>query len=112
MSDVVIGDLNINIQDANSVGEKQLQRLGDQIGKKPVLNEITHQNLSQPDHILLGKDFGLPFYATSYKNMYSDHNSISFRFANSEAEKLLPSLKQQLEENYVRSKYDSAGDQV
>ena len=67
MSDVVIGDLKINIQDANSVGEKLLQRLGDQIGKKPVLNEITHQNLSQPDHIPLDKDFCLPFYATSYK---------------------------------------------
>ena len=75
-----------------------------------MLNEITHQNLSQPDHILLGKDFGLPFYATSYKNMYSDHNSISFRFANSETEKLLPSLKQQVQENYVRRECDSAGD--
>ena len=75
MSNVVIGDLNINTQDANFDEEKQLQRLGDQIGKKPVLNEITHQNLSQPDHILLGKDFGLPFYATSYKNMYRDHKS-------------------------------------
>ena len=39
-------------------------------------------HVSSLDHILIRKDFGQKFKCSSFKNIYSDHSSINFRYIN------------------------------
>ena len=86
LSSVVMGDLNINTRDAHGVGIRCLKNLAENTSKKSVLDEPTHQQFGQPDHVLIDKDFPFSYYATSFKNLYSDHNSITFRMSELEVE--------------------------
>ena len=92
-SDLVMGDLNINTMDERGTGSKRLSKIADEAFKQSVLKEPTHQRFSQPDHILLQKYFFNKFLASTYKNLYSDHNSITFRTTNMRDAELIQGAK-------------------
>ena len=80
-SDLVIGDLNINSLNEGGSGLRKMMQVAEEAGMTSVLEEMTSNRCSQPDHILLKNDFSSKYVAASYKNLYSDHKSITFRKA-------------------------------
>jgi len=60
-SDVVMGDLNINVRDAEGFGKKTMDSLMQNTSKIAALDDVTFDRYSQPDHILVDKSFQYPY---------------------------------------------------
>ena len=60
-SDVTMGDFNINVRDAEGFGKKKLDRLCQTTSKMAVLDNVTYDRYSQPDHVLVDKNFPYPY---------------------------------------------------
>mgnify|MGYP000247314090 FL=1 len=59
-SDIVMGDLNINIRDPG-FGKKTMDSLMQNTSKIAALDDVTFDRYSQPDHILVDKSFQYPY---------------------------------------------------
>ena len=74
--DCIIGDLNLN--PAIHEDKSKLLKICES-GKFLALNELTHVNGNQLEHVILDKEMIGRFFSTSYVNFASDHKSIVIR---------------------------------
>ena len=75
----IMGDFNIRYEVGGEI-PKRFSEMCDVLDVKNTFNSTTHNGGGQLDYVLIPKSFPFKFYASSYRNLYSDHNSISLRF--------------------------------